>query len=118
MNRLTATAAVLALCVVGEAHASTSFSFEVTAVPDRALVKLTCAQASTGECVFWVGDAKAAEHRSIHIAAGSTFELTGPDASHEFCADPVEAHLAWPACVTSPTGGDLGKSRKFDYVFW
>jgi hypothetical protein len=118
MARLTATAAFLALLAVGVAHASTSFSFEVAAVPDQGLVKLTCAQASTGECVFWVGDAKSADHRSIHIAVGSALELTGPEASREFCADPVEAHLTWPSCVDSPTGGALSRSRKIDYVFW
>jgi hypothetical protein len=100
------------------ARPSTSISFEVTADPANHAAHLTCKKASSGECVVWIGDATASDHRSFRIPVGSSQEVMDDGKGDSLCAKPVEADLSWPGCVTSPSGATLKASKSIDYFFW
>jgi len=124
MFRPTAFAAVLissltVACAQSPAprHAS-SISFEVTAAPSGRATLLTCKKTSSGECVVWVGDAASPDHRSLHIPASTSVEVTDDGKGNNLCATAVESDLSWPSCVNSPIGGRLDKSGSIDYFFW
>jgi hypothetical protein len=122
---LRATALVTALlallgaaCAQSPTHRTvSSISFEVEADPANHLARLTCKNASSGECVVWVGDAGSPGHKSLHIAAGASLELVDDGKGKDICAKPFESDLSWPGCVKSPSGGAIDRSRSIDLYF-
>lgn len=110
--------ALLAAGCAAPAKDAATIRYRVDVDPARRTATLTCTASSTGECVVWSGDARSDAHRAVRIAAGSSAEFSGDDYGTPYCANPVQAHLAWPSCIGSPTSGTLDKAQSRDDVFW